>query len=240
MTHIICGYPSLEDNWTLLEIMNEVGVGIVEFQFPFSEPSADGPLFCRANQESLKNGTHVEDCFALIRRASAELDFAPVMMGYYNTAFKMGEAAFCERLEEAGGRGFILPDLPPEESDTLEVEADARGLASIHLMTPTTSDERLAMIASHGRGLHYCVARRGVTGAHSDFGAELSAFLDRCRAVTRLPLAVGFGLSRPEDVAFLKGRADIAIIGTAVLRTWEEQGEEGVLSLLASLVEAGA
>ncbi|MCX7047746.1 MAG: tryptophan synthase subunit alpha [Candidatus Sumerlaeota bacterium] len=238
MTHIICGYPSLEDNWRMLRIMNEAGVALVEFQFPFSEPSADGPIFCKANQRSLENGTHVADCFALMRRAADELSFMPLMMGYCNTAFKMGYEVFCRRLAEAGGRGFILPDLPPEESLDLERQAQIHDLAPIHLMTPTTRDDRLRLIAAHGAGFHYCVARRGVTGAHTDFGADLDAFLARCRKVTSLPLAVGFGLSTPEDVALLKGKAEIAIIGTAVLKTWESQGEAATEKLIHSLAEA--
>ena len=238
MTHIICGYPSLEDNWTMLRIMSEAGVALVEFQFPFSEPTADGPLFCKANQRALEKGTRVADCLALMRRAGDELTFAPLMMGYYNTAFKMGHPAFCERLAKAGAKGMILPDLPPEEADDLEREAWARGLDLIHLMTPTTSNERLKMIASRGSGFFYCVARRGVTGRHTDFNEELDRFLRRCRAATNLPLAVGFGVSTPEDIRFLKGRADIAVVGTAVLKTWEEKGESGVRWLIDSLAQA--
>lgn len=233
----------------MLRLMSEAGVALVEFQFPFSEPIADGPLFCKANQRSLERGTHVDDCFALMRRAANELAFMPLMMGYYNTVFKMGHAAFCERLAAAGGRGFILPDLPPEEATELEREADARDLTPIHLMTPASPDERLRLIASHGRGFFYCVARRGVTGAHTSFGAELDDFLRRCRAVTHLPLAVGFGLSKPEDIQFLKGkiagqggpkmpRADIAVIGTAFLQTWETAGPSGAAPFLHSLAAA--
>ncbi len=238
MTHLVCGYPSLEANRRMLKIMSEAGVALVEFQFPFSEPTADGPLFCHANQEALAAGVRIADCFDLMKQTSAAVSFAPLMMGYYNTVFKMGHAVFCKRLQEAGGRGMILPDLPPEEAGDLETLADEAGLDMIHLMAPTTSDERLKMIAAHGRGLFYCVARGGVTGAHTDFGTELDAYLKRCRAHTSLPLAVGFGVSRPEDIDFLKGRADVAVIGTAALRAWEDGGENGYRAFILSLAES--
>ena len=238
MTHIVCGYPSLEANWKMLSFMNEAGVALVEFQFPFSEPTADGPLFCKANQSAIENGTTTQDCFDIMTRASAAMTFAPLMMGYYNTVYKMGHEAFCQRLGAAGGRGYILADLPPEEAAALEVTSIPMGLEPIHLMTPTSSDERLGLIASHGRGFFYCVARRGVTGAHTEFGADLDAFLNRCRQATTLPLAVGFGVSSPEDVHFLKGRADIAVVGTAVLQRWESQGEEAARDLILSLARA--
>lgn len=238
MTHIVCGYPSFDANWEMLSIMNQAGVALVEFQFPFSEPSADGPLFCRANQAALAAGARQGDCFSLMSRAASTFDFAPLMMGYYNTVFKAGHQAFCERLRASGGRGMILPDLPPEEANRLEERADAGGLGLIHLMTPTTSDERLRLIASHGRSFFYCVARRGVTGQKTDFGSELDAFLARCRAVTDLPLAVGFGVSRPEDVEFLKGRADIAIVGTAALKAWEEGGASAYRDFIEGLASA--
>ena len=238
MTHIVCGYPSLEANWKMLSFMNEAGVALVEFQFPFSEPTADGPLFCKANQTAIENGITTRDCFDIMSRASAEMTFAPLMMGYYNTVYKMGHEVFCQRLAAAGGRGYILADLPPEEADVLEATGLAMGLEPIHLMTPTSSDDRLRLIATHGRGFFYCVARRGVTGAHTEFGADLDAFLARCRQATSLPLAVGFGVSSPEDVHFLKGRADIAVVGTAVLQRWETEGEAAARELILSLAQA--
>lgn len=235
MTHVVCGYPSFEDNWRELEIMAAAGVELVELQFPFSEPSADGPLFVRANQESLARGTTVADCFAFMARAAAEFPFRVLMMGYYNTAFKMGHAAFIERLAAAGGSGYILPDLPIEEAAPLHLLADARGLAPIVLMTPTSTDARLTELAAAARGFVYCVARRGVTGASTAMDAGLSNFIARCRAATPLPLAVGFGVSSAEDVRFIGEHADIAIVGTAALRAWESGGEGALRQFFAGL-----
>src|SRR5262245_57789824 len=163
MTHVVCGYPSFEDNWRALEIMASNGVELVELQFPFSEPSADGPLFVRANQLSLINGTTVAQCFEFMTRVAATFPFRVLMMGYYNTAFKMGHASFIDRLAAAGASGYILPDLPIEEGAPLQLLADERSLAPIVLMTPTNTDARLAQLAGAARGFVYCVARRGVT-----------------------------------------------------------------------------
>jgi len=143
MAHVVCGYPSFEDNMQELEIMAEAGVDLVELQFPFSEPSADGPLFVKANEQSLKSGTTVDQCFEFMAEASAKFPFKILMMGYYNTAFRMGEATFVERIKEAGGVGYILPDLPIEESANLHALSERAGIEPIILMTPTSSDKRL-------------------------------------------------------------------------------------------------
>ena len=119
MTHVVCGYPSFEANWKALEIMDSFGVDLVELQFPFSEPSADGPLFVKANQEAINNGVHVNDCFEFMAKVTARFSFKVVMMGYYNTVFKTGQSTFMRRLKEAGAVGFILPDLPLEEAGDL-------------------------------------------------------------------------------------------------------------------------
>lgn len=235
MTHVVCGYPSFEANWRELEIMAEHGVAFVELQFPFSEPSADGPLFVKANQESLARGTTVTQCLEFMARVTAAFPFRVLMMGYYNTAFKMGHETYIERLAQAGACGYILPDLPIEEARPLQLLADAKGLSPIVLMTPTSTDARLAALGAVARGFVYCVARRGVTGASTTMGDELGAFLARCRAATSLPLAVGFGVSTAEDLQFIGDHAEIAIIGTAALRAWEQGGETALQSFFGEL-----
>lgn len=239
MGHLVCGYPSLEDNWRALEVMAEFDVDLVELQFPFSEPNADGPRFVRANELALARGTTPAHCFDLMARAAARFPFRLLMMGYYNTVFRMGEETFLRRLKAAGGVGYILPDLPLEEAGPLHRRSDELGLAPIVLMTPTTRPERLAALGRAARGMVYAVARRGVTGAKTEMGAELDRFLARCRAVTSLPIGVGFGVAAREDLDFLRGRADLAIIGTAALAAWEEGGAEGLERFFASLGLAG-
>jgi tryptophan synthase alpha chain len=235
MAHVVCGYPSFADNMRELEIMAANGVDVVELQFPFSEPSADGPLFVRANEMSLKGGTTVDQCFEFMAEISAKFPFKVLMMGYYNTVFKMGEERFIERLKAAGGAGFIVPDLPIEEAGDLYTIAAREGISPIILMTPTTSDARMAKLAKAASGFVYVVARKGVTGSKTQMGDDVKALVERVRQHTDVPVAVGFGISGRDDIDFLKDIADIAIIGTAALKTWEEQGPEAFNELFASL-----
>lgn len=236
MTHVVCGYPSFEANWRALEIMAEFDVDLVELQFPFSEPSADGPLFVKANQMSIERGTHPADCFAFMTKASQRFPFKILMMGYYNTVFKMGAQAFVERLAAAGGSGYILPDLPVEEAGELHRLSRSARLAPVVLMTPTNTETRLRRLGAAAGGFIYAVARKGVTGTQTDMSDELADFIARCRRHSRLPIAVGFGISRRADMDFLRGKADIAIIGTAALQAWEDSGESGLRAFFTELL----
>ena len=236
MAHVVCGYPSFEDNMQELEIMAEAGVDLVELQFPFSEPSADGPLFVHANEQSLKAGTTVEQCFEFMKQASERFPFQLLMMGYYNTVFKMGEETFVKRLKDAGGVGYILPDLPVEESANLHRLSEEAGIEPIILMTPTSSDKRLAQLGAVSRGLVYVVAREGVTGSKTNMGDDVLALIERCRQHTSAQIGVGFGISGKQDMDFLRGSADMAIVGTAALKTWEESGADGLRKFFADLM----
>lgn len=238
MTHVVCGYPSFEDNWKELEIMQEFGVDLVELQFPFSEPSADGPLFVKANQEAIANGVHVEDCFAFMKKVTEQFSFKVVMMGYYNTVFKTGHRVFLERLKDAGGDAFILPDLPVEEAKELHDLANELDLSPIILMTPTNTDARLKELATCAGGFIYTVARKGVTGSNTNMNQEVALFIERCKQFTDIPLAIGFGVSDADDVDFIGKHADIAVIGTAALKAWEEGQETALRAFFQQLLPA--
>jgi tryptophan synthase alpha chain len=236
MAHVVCGYPSFAANMEALEIMAEAGVDLVELQFPFSEPSADGPLFVKANEQSLKAGTTVDQCFEFMKLASERFAFKILMMGYYNTAFKMGEDVFVKRIQEAGGVGYILPDLPVEESDNLHRLSAEAGIEPIILMTPTSSEKRLAQLGAASRGMVYVVARRGVTGSKTNMGDDVTSLVARCRQHTNVPIGVGFGISSKADLDALRGSADLAIIGTAALKTWEASGATGLKTFFKDLM----
>ena len=238
MTHAIAGYPSLEANWKMLKAMGDAGVDVVELQMPFSEPTADGPLFVKANQDALRNGIKLQDYFNLMQRASDSFEFPVIMMGYCNTAYTMGFQGFCNNLTRNGGKGFIIPDLPFEEFGQLFDHSLNFGLDPILLCTPTNKEERLRQICAHGRGFIYCVARKGVTGKSTVLEQSTEDFLMQCRQFTDLPLALGFGLSKPEELNMLKGKAEIAIVGTALLKTWENEGESAFKIHLNSLADA--
>lgn len=238
MTHVVVGYPSLEENWKMLEAMSEADVDLVELQMPFSEPSADGPLFVKANQESLLKGMCWDLYFDMMKRSKECFDFPLIMMGYYNTAYSMGFSNYCNNIKQNGGTGFIIPDLPIEEYGDLFNHSRQHKLDPIMLCTPTNTDERLRKICDNGSGFIYCVARKGVTGKNTDVNKSTENFLKRCRTYTDLPLALGFGLSKAEDLHRLHGKVEIAIVGSALLRTWEAEGEKGYRKHLMSLANA--
>lgn len=238
MTHTVVGYPNLETNWKMLEEMQAAGVDLVELQMPFSEPIADGPLFVKANQEALRIGVNWKVYFDFMKRAKETFSFPLLLIGYYNSAFSMGHRSFCSRLQDHGASGFLLPDLPLEEFDDLFDLSQDHQLEPILLCTPTHREARLEQTCRQGRGFLYCVARKGVTGAVTRIDPSVFEFLQRCRSYTDLPLALGFGLSSGEDIRQLHGHADIAVVGSALLKTWEERGISGYREHLDELRQA--
>jgi tryptophan synthase alpha chain len=235
MTHIVLGYPSFEASRRMVETMVTAGVDLMELQIPFSEPIADGPVILRANQEALSRGATVRECMQLGAEVSRSFDIPFLFMTYYNICFKYGVDRFAGDSARAGLKGIILPDLPPEEGREYLEAMTRHDMAPIFIYAPTTSVERMRTIASCGKGFIYCVARKGVTGAQTSFSEELGSYMSRCRSATSLPLALGFGVKDRADVDFLKGKADIAVIGTQTLRVIEEQGIEAVGDFIAGL-----
>jgi tryptophan synthase alpha chain len=235
MTHIVLGYPSLDASLRIIETMVEAGVDIMELQIPFSEPTADGPVIVKANQHAIDNGTTVDECLKLAGSAARSFDIPFLLMTYYNVPYRYGISDFTSRMAENNLKGTITPDLPPEEGSIFFTEMHSRKLAPILIFSPTTTDERMSYLASHAGGFIYCVARKGVTGKDTDFSSELSAYLERCRKATSLPLAVGFGIKQKADVDFLKGKADIAVIGTQSIKTMEESGIDAVGGFIRGL-----
>lgn len=217
----------------MLETMVAAGSDIVELQFPFSEPIADGPLFVKANQKALDQGITIEDCFQFMQKATAAFEIPFLMMGYYNTVFAMGEENFCQRLSEVGAQGMIVPDLPIEESGEFFAMAEKYGLSPVLIVTPNSDLERMAEVTKHSRGFVYCVARKGVTGLSTSFNDDLEDYLQAVRSTTDLPLALGFGVQSHADLEYLVGKVDMAIIGTAGLKAYEKGGAGALRDLLS-------
>jgi tryptophan synthase alpha chain len=235
MTHIVIGHPDFDTSLRLVEAMVAAGVDLIELQIPFSEPIADGPVILRANQEALTAGSSVERCFELAAQVAGRFDVPFLFMSYYNILFKRGVRSFVGDMQRAGLRGAIVPDLPPEEAGEYLGAMQEQALDPIFIYSPNTRPERLATIATHGRGFVYCVARKGVTGSKTAFSDELSTYLARARAATNLPLAVGFGVKEKADVDFLRGKADIAVVGSETLRVLEQGGVAAVTPFLKAL-----
>ena len=235
MTHIVLGYPSYEDSLALVRTMVEAGVDLMELQIPFSEPFADGPVILSANQKALAAGATVAQCLDCARELAGSLSIPFLFMSYYNILFKYGLDRFARDAAALGMRGAIVPDAPPEETqDYLDAMAKS-GLDPIQLFAPNTTPERMEYLAGHARGFVYCVARKGVTGEDTAFSKELDAYLARCRTATDLPLALGFGVSDKKDVDFLKGKADIAVVGSAALRVLDTKGVSAVGEYISEL-----
>ncbi len=235
MTHIVLGYPDFETSLRVVEAMVEAGVELMELQIPFSEPIADGPVILRANQLALSGGSSVQRCFEFASEVARRFPIPFLFMSYYNVLFKHGTGSFVKRMAEANLKGAIVPDLPPEEGAEYLSAMTESGLDPIFIYSPNTTPARLASLASYGRGFVYCVARKGVTGTRTAFSDDLSAYLARARAATELPLAVGFGVQEKADVDFLRGKADIAVVGSETLRVLDREGIGGVRPFLSSL-----
>jgi tryptophan synthase alpha chain len=235
MTHIVIGYPSFEASMQIVDAMVEAGVDLMELQIPFSEPMADGPVILAANQKALAAGSTVERCFEFAATVSRRHPIPFLFMSYYNVLFRAGVDGFADRMKSSGLCGAIVPDLPPEEGATYMAAMKRADLDPIFIYAPSSDAERMRAIAEHARGFVYCVARKGVTGAQTTFSDDLDAYLARCRAAAKLPLALGFGVKDAADVEFLRGKVDIAVVGSATLRLVDEKGVGAVGDFIRGL-----
>jgi tryptophan synthase alpha chain len=221
LPYVMAGYPDLATSEALAVALAGAGADVLELGVPFSDPLADGATVQHAGQIALERGMTLGGCLELAGRVSAQVATPLVLMGYYNPIFSLGVEQFCERAAEAGVAGLIVPDLPPEEADPLADTASARGIELNYLVTPTSPETRIERVARaagrSGGGFIYCVSLSGVTGARASLSEELPAFLGRVRAHTALPLAVGFGISRPEHVAHVGELANGAAVGSALI-----------------------
>jgi len=235
MTHIVLGYPSFEASLEVIRTMVEAGVDIMELQIPFSEPTADGPVIVHANQKALENKATVAECLRVAGHAAKTFDIPFLIMSYYNIPFKYGVDRFASAMSGAGLKGAIIADLPPEEGMDYMAAMQRNNLEPVMLFSPTTTSGRMRFIASFAKGFIYCVARKGVTGKDTAFSKELETYLARCREETTLPLALGFGIKEKADMDFLRGKVDIAVIGTQSIRIMEQHGIAAVGNFISGL-----
>jgi tryptophan synthase alpha chain len=235
MTHIVIGYPSMRESWALAQNMVEAGVDLMELQIPFSEPMADGPVILKANQDALSAGATVSKCLEFGRELAQQVSIPLLYMSYYNIVFKHGVQRFAGEMKRAGLYGAIVPDLPIEEGADYASAMAAERLAAVPLFAPNTPEPRMRQLAEGASGMVYCVARKGVTGAKTDFSSDLGDYLARARRATALPLAVGFGLKSKSDMDFVRGKVDVAIVGSESLRILNESGVRAVGEFIQTL-----
>lgn len=219
MTHLVIGYPNLQDTITIAELMAGNGADIIELQIPFSDPLADGPTIMKACEKALENGTRVKDAFTVMETLSARLSIPILFMAYYNTVFHYGVEQFCKAAKRAGAAGLIVPDMPIDEENEEHFYAIAKkyNLHTIQVLSPVTNEERMKKNRNFANGFVYCTARQGITGVKDTLDPATIAYLKRVRKNIDLPLAVGFGISKKEHLQLLAGHADIAVIGSAVI-----------------------
>ena len=217
MPYYTLGYP---DRATSLDVIAAIAADsdLLELGVPFSDPLADGPTIQHSTQVALERGTTLAGCLEMVRELRRRGMQTPVLLfGYYNPFLAYGLEALAADARAAGAQGFIVPDLPPEEAADLQAAAAAQGLAYVYLLAPTSSPRRIAAVAERARGFVYLVSVAGVTGARQTVGADLAGFIERVRARTTTPLAVGFGISTPEQAATIGRLADGVIVGSALI-----------------------
>lgn len=245
--YAMAGYPDLAASEALAVALGKAGADVLELGVPFSDPQADGLTVQSASEKALAAGMTLTGALDLAQRITSQIQTPVVMMGYYNPIFSYGIERFCAAAAAAGLAGLIVPDLPPEEATTLQDAAAAQQIEMVFLVTPTSPERRIEQVVRvaerTGGGFLYCVSLSGVTGARDRLPEQLPAFLQRVRARTHLPLAVGFGVSRPEHVAEIGRMADGAVVASALLNTVDkaapEQRTEAGVAYLREL-QAGA
>jgi len=230
------GDPDLPTTRDLVRAAVAEGADAIELGVPFSDPMADGPVLQRSAARALTAGTTLPRILELVAKLRAEIAQPIVLFGYYNPFFRYGVERIAADAAAAGADGFLCVDLPPEEAGDLRAAAQAAGLDLIALLAPTTPLARVRTIARAASGFLYFVSLLGVTGARAELPAELPALVRRARAVTSLPLGVGFGVSRPEQAAWIAGFADAVIVGSALARLVEEDEGRGAPARVATLV----
>lgn len=217
MPYLPVGYPSVETTLALAPALVEAGADLFELGVPYSDPQADGATIQHATHQALLNGVTPRVCLDVAAKIREAVEVPLVLMSYYNPIARFGHVSFCRAAQDSGVDGLIVPDLPPEEADDLRQAANDYHIDLIFLVAPTSTHERLQVVVEAASGFVYCVSLAGVTGARARLAEGLGQYLDRVREVTRLPLAVGFGISRPEHVQEVARHADGAIVASALV-----------------------
>lgn len=229
VTYLTCGFPGMESTVPAVEGLLDGGADIIELGVPFSDPLADGPVIQRSSFLALEHGITLQACLDMARSLRERGATAPlVLMGYVNPILKRGVAAFARDAVAAGVDGVIIPDLPPDEAGQIAPVLRAAGLDTIFLLAPTSTPDRIEVVAKASSGFVYCVSVTGVTGERTAFDRDLAAFIARTREATDLPLAIGFGVSGPDQFAEVGALADGVVIGSAAIGRLESlpPGEE--------------
>jgi tryptophan synthase alpha chain len=217
VAYLTAGDPSIEGTQEIVLRVAAAGADVIELGIPFSDPVADGPTIQRASERALRGGTTLEKVIGLVASLRRKSDVPIVLFGYFNPILQMGLDNFAKKASAAGADGVLITDMTPEESREYRDTMHASGLDTIFLAAPTSTDKRLKRIAEVSSGFWYVISRTGVTGAKDSLPDELPTMVRRARKFTRLPIAVGFGISVPAQVTVLGGIADAVVVGSSLV-----------------------
>lgn len=234
--YFTAGFPTLEESREVFISLAQAGADCLEIGVPFSDPLADGPTIQRASERALKAGgglTATLELVQALRKAGVEIPC--ILFGYYNPVYRMGLEEFAGAAEAAGADGALVPDLPVEESAPLEKALAARGLGMVHLIAPTSTEERIAEAHRRSCGFIYAVSLTGVTGARDTLPPDLAAFVGRAKRLGGLPVAVGFGVKTPGQAAEVAGIADGVVVGSAFIDAAEKGGRTALAELAGAM-----
>lgn len=236
--YIMAGDPNPERTKELVLLLEECGADIVELGVPFTDPVADGPTIQRASERALKNGVTLKKVIALVKDLRLKTEIPIALMTYYNPVFKYGEERFIKDAKGSGVDGIIVPDLPPDEAEDLIAVAKKTDIATIFLLAPTSTKERIKTVAKTSTGFIYYVSITGITGARLLLDGSIEKSINSIRKITDKPVAVGFGVSTPEEAAAISGVADGVIVGSAIVKKAQESSDTGMKNFLLKLREA--
>ncbi len=224
--YIMAGDPNIGRTRELIRMLEECGADIIELGVPFSDPLADGPTIQKAAQRALDEGVTLKKVIELVGSVRMNTQIPIILMTYYNPIFKYGEERFAHEASAAGVDGIIVPDLPPEEAGNLIKHAGKSGLDTIFLLAPTSTDDRILKVAKASTGFIYYVPITGITGSKLSMAPSVGSHIAKIRSVTGKPIAVGFGISTPEEAAGISLLADGVIVGSAIVKRVEEPDVE--------------
>jgi tryptophan synthase alpha chain len=223
--YVVAGDPSLERTVEVVQALDDAGVDAIELGIPFSDPLADGPSIQAGAQRALGAGATVPRTLEIVRQIRRQSEIPLVLMTYFNPTLRYGVERFAADAAAAGADGVIETDLTPEEAEPWIAAARANGLDTVFLLAPTSTDERIKVVSQISTGFVYAVSRIGVTGAREDIPAELPALVESIRRHTQVPVCVGFGISRPEQVSKIGAFADGVVVGSALVDVIGREGD---------------
>ena len=226
VSYITAGDPSLDATAKIAVKLEESGADIIELGVPFSDPMADGPVIQLASERALAGGATLAGVLDTVRKIREKSAVPIILFGYYNPFFKYGLERIVKDAAEAGADGFLIVDLPPEEVGEFKIHTDKAGMDIVFLLAPTSTSDRIGLVAENASGFVYLVSVTGVTGERPEMNYSLEGLTNEIRQTTGLPVGIGFGISSPEQVKGLSGYADAVIVGSAIVRIIEQYGSE--------------